>query len=143
MFKFSHISKQRLSTCHPDLQVLFNSVIRSYDCFVACGHRGEAEQNKAYEEGNSQLKFPQSKHNSIPSLAVDVVPYEEGQPDWSHTQSAFFAGYVLGMAQDLYDIGEMTHKIRCGVDWNMDNDVNDTKFWDAAHFEIVPNKTDV
>lgn len=137
MNSFSKVSKAKLSTCHRDLQTLFEYVIVGYDCTVVCGHRGEEEQNAAFAAGNSKLKWPDSKHNSLPSKAVDVVPYEKTGLDWGKTQSAFFAGYVKGIADRLFEQGLITHRIRLGIDWNSDNDIDDTKFWDACHFEII------
>ena len=138
MKKFSIKSQERLRTCHPELQKLFNYVILDYDCSIICGFRGEAEQNEAYASGNSKLRWPQSKHNQQPSLAVDVVPYERGL-DWGRMQSAHFAGYVKGIADQLYRIGVMKFRIRNGVDWDNDNDIDDTTFFDACHFELIFN----
>ena len=45
------------------------------DVTVLCGHRGKAEQDLAYSRGYSKLKYPKSKHNKIPSLAIDLAPY--------------------------------------------------------------------
>jgi hypothetical protein len=45
------------------------------DFKILCGHREEKEQNEAFNKGNSKLKWPQSKHNSLPSLAVDIAPF--------------------------------------------------------------------
>lgn len=135
MSEFSKSSKDKLDTCHNDLQVLFLEVIKSFDCTVVCGHRGEEEQNKAYNEGNSQLQFPRSKHNRLPSLAVDVVPFPI---DWRDlNRMRFFSGYVLGIAQVLKDSGKMTHSIRWGGDWNSDSELADNRFNDFPHFEIV------
>lgn len=139
MPKFSTLSKERLATCHSDLQILCNRLIERYDFTVVCGHRDEEAQNKAYREGRSQKKWPDGMHNTLPSLAVDLSPFEHTGIDWGKLQSAFFAGYVLGCAEELYAQGIMKHRIRGGVDWDMDNDVDDTKFWDAGHFEIRPN----
>lgn len=137
MPKYSTISKSRLVTCHQDLQTLFNEVIKYYDCTIVYGHRGEIAQNQAYAEGKSQLKWPNSKHNKWPSLAVDAAPYERTAIDWGKLQSSNFAGFVLGIAAMLFAEGKITHRIRSGADWDMDNDVDDTTFWDACHFEIV------
>mgnify|MGYP001018327908 CR=1 FL=1 len=139
MAKFSETSKLKLTTCHSDLQKLFNHVILERDCTIICGHRGEAEQNKAFSEGKSQKQFPGSKHNYTPSLAVDVAPYEKTGIDWGKLQNAEFAGYVRGVADQLYRIGTIKHRIRCGADWDGDYDVDDTKFWDSCHFELIPN----
>ena len=137
MIRFSENSKRKLATCHSDLRRLFEHVILDYDCTIVCGHRGEQEQNEAYAGGHSQLQWPNSKHNTEPSLAVDVVPYEKNGLDWGVLQSAHFAGYVKGIADQLFRIGTMKHHIRAGVDWDNDNDIDDTKFWDACHFEIM------
>lgn len=139
MKRFSESSKAKLATCHRDLQTLFNHVILEYDCTVVCGHRSQADQDKAFNEGKSKLRFPNSKHNYTPSLAVDVAPYEKHGVDWGKLQSAHFAGYVKGIADQLFRIGSITHHIRFGIDWDSDDDVDDTKFWDACHFEIKPN----
>jgi peptidoglycan L-alanyl-D-glutamate endopeptidase CwlK len=139
MSQFSNISKERLKTCHSDLQVLFNRVIEEIDITIVCGHRNEEEQNKAYQQGNSKLRWSDSKHNTVPSLAVDVVSYESGHLDWGVTQSAYLAGRIIGIASELFREGKMKHRIRPGVDWDNDNDVDDTKFFDAPHFEIIPN----
>ncbi|MBQ2174790.1 MAG: M15 family metallopeptidase [Alphaproteobacteria bacterium] len=75
MPRFSKISKERLETCHPDIQAVCNELIKQYDFSVLCGHRGEKEQNQAYKKGTSQVKYPNSAHNKKPSLAVDLAPY--------------------------------------------------------------------
>lgn len=133
MPSFSKRSKDRLATCHPELQLLFEEVVKVYDCSVLCGHRTEEEQNEAYESGNSQLQWPDGKHNSYPSNAVDVAPYISGVGiDWENTAQFYhFAGYVQGVAES------MGITIRCGCDWNMNRDVSDQTFDDLVHFEIL------
>lgn len=137
MPSFSKTSLDRLNTCHQDLITLFTEVIKYYDCTVVCGHRGEEEQNKAFAEGKSKKKWPNSNHNVKPSEAVDVSPYEKGGIDWSWEQGLFFAGFVLGISERLYAEGKIKHKIRSGVDWNDDRNIHDTTFKDAPHFEII------
>lgn len=75
MPKFSKTSKERLAACHPDIQAVCNELIKFYDISVLCGHRGEKEQNQAYNKGTSQVRYPNSAHNKTPSLAVDIAPY--------------------------------------------------------------------
>lgn len=126
---FSKRSKANLSQCHPDLQRLFNSVIKDVDCSVICGHRGEAEQEKAFREGKSKARFGESKHNAIPSNAVDVVPYPI---DWNDRERfAHFAGFVLGKASAL------GIKVRWGGDWDKDGKTRDESFYDGPHFELM------
>jgi len=80
---FSEKSKERLQSCHSDLQKLFFDVIQMADCAILCGHRDEADQAAACAKGNSNTPWPTSKHNSCPSLAVDVAPYPI---DWNDIQ---------------------------------------------------------
>ena len=144
MNTFSETSKQRLATCHRDLRTLFAHVIQDYDCTIVCGHRDQADQDKAFAEGKSTQKYPNSKHNHIPSLAVDAAPFEPKDGiDWKPRQMAFFAGYVKGIADRLYKIGVISHRIRLGIDWDSDNDIDDETFIDAPHFEIVLNQGEV
>lgn len=99
MPSFGQRSTVNLSTCHPDLQKLFNEVVKKYDCSVLCGYRGRAEQNMAYSEGKSQVKFPKGKHNIVPSMAADVVPYPI---QWENIERfCHFAGYVQRVADDM------------------------------------------
>ena len=96
MYYFSKTSKSRLITCHPDLQKLFNEVIKYRDCSIICGYRNMFDQNQAYELGYSNAEFPDSFHNSHPSNAVDVMPYPI---IWNDTDGVIeFAGFVMGVA---------------------------------------------
>jgi peptidoglycan LD-endopeptidase CwlK len=139
---FSRISANRLGTCHSDLIILFTYVIKYYDCAIICGYRTKADQEAAFDAELSKVHYP-STHNSKPSIAVDVAPYEKTGIDWSKLQSAHFAGCVMGIANMLFERGIITHHIRNGADWNSDNDVDDTTFWDAGHFELIPNPQEI
>jgi len=128
MRKFSQLSIERLNTCHPDLIRLFNEVIKVVDCTIVCGHRGEKEQNEAFRTGKSKLKFPNSKHNSSPSMAVDVVPWPV---DWTDYKRFYhFAGIVYGVAHSL------GIRIRWGGDWDGDFNLKEEKFLDLPHYEL-------
>lgn len=128
MPKFSEASKKRLATCHPDLQKIFNLVIKNVDCTVTEGYRSDEDQEEAYKKGNSTLRAGQSKHNQMPALAVDVVAYPI---QWESSKRNYhFAGYVKGIADAL------GIKIRCGADWDGDNDLDDQTFNDLVHFEL-------
>ena len=128
MPRFGTKSRGRLSSCHPDLQKVFNQVIKEIDCSILCGQRGEKEQNKAFDEGRSKVRFPDGRHNANPSNAVDVAPYPI---DWEDRERFhLFAGYVLGIADS------MGIRLRWGGDWDRDWTVKDNKFDDLPHFEI-------
>ena len=129
MPRFGRRSKERLSTCHEDLQDLFNEVIKYVDCSVLEGHRSGERQDKLYEEGKTKVKYPNGRHNANPSNDVDVVPYPV---DWNDRERFhLFAGFVLGLAQS------MEINIRWGGDWNKNFEVDDNKFDDFPHFERI------
>lgn len=135
MPKFSQLSFSKLSTCHIDLQTLFYEVIKHFDCQVLEGYRNQVDQEKAFNAGNSRLRWPNGKHNHNPSMAVDVIPYPV---DWNNTKRFYwFAGFVMGLAQKLKDEGKMSHGVRFGGDWDSDKDIDDQTFFDLVHFELV------
>lgn len=135
MATYSELSKERLSTCHEDLQKLFSIVILYFDNSIICGHRGEAEQTEAYNSGQSKVKWPDGKHNQTPSMAVDAAPYPI---EWGDRERmTLFAGYVLGVAEILHNLGAIQYKVRWGGDWDQDTEVSDNSFDDLVHFELV------
>lgn len=120
MPRFSKSSMRKLNTCHSDLQRLFISVVKTHDCTILCGHRTAAEQHSAYVKGFSKAEWPQSKHNSSPSIAVDVAPYPI---DWEDKQRfTDFAEVVLKRADD------MGIKIKWGGNFR--------SFYDGPHYEL-------
>ena len=138
MAEFNKLSQQRLEGCHPDLQVLFNEVVLHFDCTVLVGPRGQEEQDKAFNEGKSKLKYPNGMHNKTPSLAVDVAPYPI---DWKDKDRFyFFSGFVMAIAAYLKIGGAISHGIRWGGDWDGDKDLHDQTLYDLVHFEILENE---
>lgn len=128
MPKFSKRSKENLRTAHPTLQEICRRAIKIVDFAVIAGHRSKEVQDQLFEEGKSKLQFPDSKHNTFPSLAVDVVPYPV---DWED-QRRFY--YLAGVFQTIaHDLGV---DIRHGGDWDEDDIFKDQKFYDLPHFEL-------
>ena len=129
MPRFGKRSKERLATCHEDLQKVFNEVIKHVDCSVLEGERSKERQNELYKSGKTKVKYPNGRHNSSPSRAVDVTPYPV---DWEDRErQTLFAGFVLGIAQ------AKGIKLRWGGDWDMDFQVMDNRFDDFPHFEVI------
>ena len=121
MASYSKSSKDKLKTCDPRIIEIMNVVIQIVDVTILCGHRGEMEQNKAFEDGRSNAKYGKSLHNKEPSEAVDVAPYPI---DWNDTERfARLAGVVESVA---FILG---YKIRWGGDFK--------SICDMPHFEIV------
>ena len=75
MFKYSERSLKVRSELHPQLQKIFDFVLPIFDHTLVCGYRPQEEQDKAFENGFSKVKFPYGKHNRYPSIAVDAYPY--------------------------------------------------------------------
>lgn len=129
MPEFSRQSKERLSACDHRLQILFQRVVREFDCTVLEGHRDKERQNLLFGEGKSKARYPNSKHNTMPSMAVDVAPYPI---NWNDRERFYwFAGFVQATAREL------CIPIRWGGDWNQNWSKADNAFDDLVHFELA------
>ena len=128
-YKFGPASRGRLNTVHPLLVEICEEAIKHIDFSVICGHRTEEAQKQAVLDKASKVNYPNSKHNSLPSMAVDIAPYPI---DWNNTtRFAHLIGLVRGIAA-MKGI-----KIRTGSDWDSDGDITDHKFMDWPHVELV------
>lgn len=123
---FGRRSRKELATAHSDLQTLFNEVIKVFDCSVICGHRGKKDQDMAFSSGASRRKWPTSKHNKTPSLAVDVIPYPSEYKD----EDEFFklAGVVKATARSL------GIQVKWGGDFKAVGKLQ--AGWDKPHWEL-------
>ena len=133
MPKFSQASLDQLGTCDTRLQEVLSTVIGLFDFTVLEGHRGQAAQDAAYARGASQKRWPEGKHNSVPSRAVDIAPYPI---DWSSKEAArqrfcYLAGFVMAIA------AQKGIRLRWGGDWDGDQDTRNEHFRDLGHFEIL------
>lgn len=120
-------SEAKLATCRPELQLLIREVAAGvdqgdlayagiHDITVLCGYRGELEQNDAVANGASTTPWPRSKHNRMPSAAVDVSPHPV---DWNRRKLEILHAYVAGVAHargiDLFDISWDSPHIQLNV----------------------------
>ena len=129
MYKFSHISRYRLGTADYRWGIIMSIVIQHVDCTIIAGHRNKKLQNHYFMNGRSKLPWPKSKHNSVPSLAIDAVPYPI---DWNDIERLrAFAFFVKGVAATL------GYKIRLGADWDGDFTNKDQSFTDIPHMELI------
>lgn len=125
----SNKSESILSTCCPPLILLGHEIIKHIDIKVISGHRGREEQNTAFAKKMSTVQYPFSKHNKMPSLAFDIVPYPEL---YSSTDKFYFLAGVVYMCAKKLEI-----RIRWGGDWNGNLDLKDQNFFDLAHWEVI------
>lgn len=122
MASFGKASTRRLLTCSLELQEVLNEAIKHFDFSIIWGHRGKFHQNKAFADGYSTLQWPNSWHNSLPSDAVDIVPYPGG---FKNNDKTFYkmATYVLSAAS------------KCGVPLFWGGHWRSLK--DLAHFQTI------
>ena len=129
MYKWGPRSIKHLVTLDERLQKVLNEVIKYVDCSIIEGHRSGERQDRLFEEGRTKVKYPNGRHNTNPSKAVDVTPYPV---DWEDRErQTLFAGFVIGIGQS------MGIRLRWGGDWNMNFEVDDNNFDDFPHFELV------
>jgi hypothetical protein len=139
MFKFSNTSKERLASCHPDLQKIMNAAIMysDIDFGIAQGHRSVSEQQELYARGRTK-PGNRVKHNYKPSMAVDVYAWVNGSARWRDTDLMYITGVVTVCAKQLKDAGEITHDIRFGSNWDRDGEfITDQTFQDLPHIELI------
>lgn len=127
-----------LATLHPDLQKVANAVLIIHDCALIYGYRSQQEQDALFNAGKSKKRWPESKHNTNPSEAMDLVPWVDNGADlWEDRRILHFSGIVLGVADELYKRGEITHTVRWGGNWSTKRETHFANFFDAAHFELI------
>jgi len=125
-------SWSRLRTTDPRLQAIAQDAIDVMDFTVLEGERDRLRQDELFELGLTQVRWPGSKHNASPSLAMDLAPYPI---DWNDLERfAVLAGVIRAVA---YSHGV---QIRWGGDWDRDDETVDERFRDLCHFEIVEDQ---
>ena len=101
------------------------------DITIVEGHRAEARQNQMVAEGKSRLRWPRSRHNSTPSMAVDIAPYVDGTVSWSWDWFPPLGVHFKTVWAELQAAGRVNprHKPTWGADWT-------GGFRDGPHFQI-------
>ena len=140
MYSYGLKSTQVLETCHPDLVVFANELIKYVDVSLVFGHRSPELQNSLWRKGRDEngdiIDIKQvvtykdgyeklSKHNSDPSDALDLIPYPSGWKDES--QMYYVGGIAMVVAKQLYELGEISTEIEWGGQWS--------SFVDLPHFQ--------
>jgi peptidoglycan L-alanyl-D-glutamate endopeptidase CwlK len=149
-YKYALKSKQKLETCHNDIQLIFNEVIKYYDITILEGIRTTSRQVELYNQGKSKLDgiIKKSKHQGyfykgkLISFAIDVMPYKKNTNAFSGKEKDnrrfyYMAGVIKTISKILYDKYLISHKIRWGGDWNNNDIYTDQTFDDLCHFELI------
>ena len=142
MYKFGKTSKEKLSSCHEDLQLIMSEVIKitNVDFGIAEGHRSIEKQKQYFKEGKSKIDGvnKKGKHNYNPSLAVDIYPYFDNGAKWDNEHLSYLSGIIHAVSEMLFADGKISHKVRWGGNWDMDGVILiDQSFDDRPHFELV------
>ena len=129
MNEWSKRSRLNYDTCHKDLQLVADAVLKQFNCSFIEGHRQKQDQNRYFFMGLSQLPWPESSHNPFPSEAMHLMPWPI---DWSDLpRIRFFAGIVVGVG------GILGVELRWGGDWDRDTQLKDNSFNDLGHYELI------
>lgn len=130
-YRWSRKSAERLADCHPALIALMDAAIESspVDMTILCGHRTEVEQTAAFNKGASKVEWPNSRHNRVPALAVDVAPYIDGRLSWDWPHYYPMAKHIKSTWNGLpFEITD-GWRLEWGGDWR--------SFKDGPHWQIV------
>ena len=133
-YNFGSSSRENLGTADPVIQKIMRDALATgiMDFSITEGHRPQAQQNRYYDLGKSKVKWPDGKHNEMPSEAVDAVPYINGGISWNKLHCCVLAGIILACA------AKRGIKLRWGGNWDMDSEpITDQDFQDLVHYEIV------
>jgi len=130
MPQFSKKSLSKLATCDPRLQMICHEAIKTIDFTVIYGHRGKEEQDAAFKAKRTQLRYPHSKHNSMPSMAVDIAPVKyAGKRVWIDWADIGAFRLLADLVKEI--AREQKTDIIWGGDWQ--------SLKDFVHFEIREN----
>ena len=123
---------QRL-TSDPRLNAIGDVVLQIKDHSVIKGHRGEDEQNEAFNAvpQRSKLPWPKGNHNAYPSKAQDVKAYPFPEKEQEQREEQL---YLLGLYRGVAEM--MGVPLRTGADWDRDGEILDNGFDDFFHAEI-------
>lgn len=134
MRKWSARSQACYDQLDPRLQKVLDVILRDVaDISLITGHRNQHDQNELFygEPQRTKVRWPNSKHNKQPSLAVDFQPYPmPNRVEKLWASLAYVAGYAKGIAK------ADGVNLRWGGDWDGDGDLTDQDFDDLYHLEI-------
>lgn len=159
MFRFSDSSKKVLEQADEDLQkILILGLQRSKVDFGAresyrspevqmdyyrkgrkfkCGKWHIVDQNKIITNRDGYKQ--KSKHNYLPSLAIDIFVYVPGEPKLTYDTNhlSYIAGVLQSVAQELLARNEISYHLIWGNNWDDDGEIiYDHDLQDAPHFEL-------
>jgi peptidoglycan L-alanyl-D-glutamate endopeptidase CwlK len=143
LYKFGEKSQENFDTLHKDLQLILSEAIKIYDFSIIGGHRTAETQQAYFKKGLTKLDgiIKKSKHQSYPSMAVDIIPYKKGTNAFSGNEKDnrrfyFLMGIIKAISEKLLKDGKISHRLRFGIDWDNDDIYTDQSFDDMPHIEL-------
>ena len=130
MYRFSQRSIDNLKNVDTRLIMLCKAVLEEFDFTVIEGHRSLEKQMEYFKKGTSRIDgvTKKGKHNYLPSLAVDCIPYKKWHNpfDGSKESDKMFNAMAEVFKRKAK---ELNIKIVWGGDWKT--------LADKPHFELV------
>jgi hypothetical protein len=125
-------SRKEYDTIAPRLQRVLDRICTEVcDIRILKGHRSKEDQDLYYATNRSKVRWPNSKHNSMPSLAADITPTPVNFKSKSlREELSYIAGAATAIAREEGLV------LRWGGDWDQDGDLEDNTFDDLFHLEI-------
>jgi hypothetical protein len=162
--KWGRRSLDRLAAAHGDIRRFADACLREspVDLTVLSVYRGEAEQNRAFDQGASKLRYPDSVHNqaqwvtrndmlrrrNILEDQLERLPHDSDPDRWPINVRAIDLAPVDPRWEDMpmwFSLcGFFRHiaqaeriDIVSGLDWDGDwKFKGDQSFWDGPHWQL-------
>ena len=125
-------SKRHRQSIDWHLNAVSDRVLKIRNHSIIQGHRNEADQNAAFDRGDSKLRWPDGNHNCIPSKALDMQPWPMPDDEQALREDlSYLAGLYVGIGPTMGVI------LRWGGSWDRSGEIENNKFFDGFHIEIV------
>ena len=144
---FGPKSAERLATAHPDLQTVFNAVMKEStkeeDFTIICGLRNETAQERALWNHQSYVSYPKSFHNGSKdpngkwdpkiSDAIDAAPYPIEWPDKKKDTPYEYVRKMMRFYNLAMRVLRKAEELNIEIEWGGMFE----GFFDGPHFQRV------
>lgn len=128
MGKFTIKENNLLKTCAWDLQRVLQEVIKYHKFTILHGHISEQEQTENYLNKITNTQWPDGRHNSYPSKAVDISPIIE-PVDWQK--------YIMEFYKLAAIVKFVAKSMNINIYWRGDEIESPKRMEDLIHFELL------
>jgi len=113
--------EQKLSQAHPELAKWYREQVKVNfpDAHISWSYRNQDDQEKAFLDGKTELHYPNSAHNKMPAMALDLFEID-------HSFQALFSPKFYSAVNSMNN--GVTAKIKWGGVWK--------SLGDSDHFEL-------